>query len=305
MEKNKKPKKMFLKIFLISLAVIIIIIVSTIIYINNSLGLPETKAIIQSDENTIISRGINEIRVNGETKLKEGDIITTKDSRATIILYDSLFINLEENTRIKITNLDDTYPTIYQEYGTTWNKFTKISSLEGYSVETKNSVSSVSGTFFGINAAEEFSKILVGEGTVIVKTDATELSVTKMEKAEIGLTESKMNMNSEEINTILQEMGETKKELQQERIKKTEEFLDKNKVIVDQIEKNYNVSITPEEIELFFKKVDNNEIDITQLREEINQKIPVMNKEFVNYLDDLSTQIKTQEEAIKELELKK
>ena|SRR3989304_827559 len=73
---------------------------------------------------------VNGNELVGDSTLKEGDIIETKeDGKATVILYESVIINLDSNTKVTLDSLVKENPRISQEGGETWNKFTKLSGV--------------------------------------------------------------------------------------------------------------------------------------------------------------------------------
>ena len=104
---------------------------------------------------------VNGESVTGNVHLSQGDIIETESNGfATVILYESVVINLESDTKITIDELIKAHPKISQEKGETWNTFTELSGVEDYSINTGNSIASVRATSFGIREGY----VLGGEG---------------------------------------------------------------------------------------------------------------------------------------------
>ena len=149
---NKKLRKQLL----IGVGVFILIILIAFFFINRS---PTIAAQL------LVERG--QVEVNGETvtettDLSEGDTIETFQSLATVILYESLVINLEQNTKITLTDLLQSHPTVEQESGSTWNKFTGLLGMESYTIESGNTFASVRGTHFLFTE----DKVFTEEGSV-------------------------------------------------------------------------------------------------------------------------------------------
>ena len=111
------------------------------------------------------------VQVNGNevlnnVHLSKGDVITTTDGKATIILYESVLVSLEPNSKVTLDELTKTHPKVSVQAGHTWNTFTKLAGVEGFSTSSGSTVASVRGTVF------EFGDgfILTGEGTVEYNT---------------------------------------------------------------------------------------------------------------------------------------
>jgi len=132
---------------------------------------------------------VNGNELVGDSTLKEGDIIETKeDGKATVILYESVIINLDSNTKVTLDSLVKENPRISQEGGETWNKFTKLSGVQEYSVSSGNSVASVRGTAFAFKKG----KLMTGEGEVDFEIDGKKYKVGKnkvVEKLEDKINE--------------------------------------------------------------------------------------------------------------------
>ena len=83
--------------------------------------------------------------------LKEGNSIkTADDSMATILFLDSSVMRLDENTEIRITNINKSSVSIAQNIGRTWNRLLKISGIKDYEIETPNALATVRGTAFSV-----------------------------------------------------------------------------------------------------------------------------------------------------------
>src|SRR3989344_4031454 len=106
---------------------------------------------------------INQQKVVGDMALEESDVIESRESaKATVILHESIIIRLKPDTKISISDLSKENPQVYQESGETWNKFTRLSGVEEYSIGSGNTVASVRGTLFKFGK----DKIITGEGKV-------------------------------------------------------------------------------------------------------------------------------------------
>ncbi len=202
---------------------------------------------------------VNDVRVNERTELDKGDIIKTgEDGLATIILYESIIINLDSNTKISIDDLTSSHPQVSQEGGETWNQFTGLFGAEEYTIKSGNSVASVRGTGFGI----EENKILVGEGQVQYLIDNQNFNVVNGKAVEkINGEIKERNLTPEEINAI-----KIKKQRAIEQLKKLRELeLEKHPKIVNLVSNKYG--LTKEDIRQAFTDADEGKINLRDFKD--------------------------------------
>ena len=208
------------------------------------------------------------VLVNGQAavddvNLKEGDLIETgTDSEATVILYESLVINLEPNTKITLDDLTQAYPKIIQEKGETWNKFTKLSGVTAYSIISGNTVASVRGTAFAFSK----DKIVGGEGEVEFIIDGKQFKVREnrvVEKLKDKIGER--DANNEEKEMINKRTERTIRELRRLR----EKQIEKHPRIFNMIKSRLNMDNA--QIKIFFEDADEGRVDI----DEIARKSPI------------------------------
>lgn len=213
---------------------------------------------------------VNQQKVVGDMKLEESDVIETKESgEASVILYESVIIRLKPNTKISISDLNRENPSIYQESGETWNKFTKLSGVEGYSVGAGSTVASVRGTLFkfGIN------KIITGEGKVDYEINGQNYEVNENEVVENSNgSVRKRTAEASEISEIKDELQKSIDELKYLRKKE----IDKHPIIVNVIKKRFN--LTDERIESGLREADLGNTDINELKNKSPVKIESIDK---------------------------
>ena len=118
--------------------------------------------------------------VTGEVILSLNDKVKTLDGTATITLYETIITELEPNTEVSISTLAENNVKINQNSGSTWSKFTTITGIDSYEVETPTTVATVRGTAFGVNVEED--AVLVGEGNVNVEKGGRVVSLNQFEK---------------------------------------------------------------------------------------------------------------------------
>jgi len=128
----------------------------------------------------LIDSGKGFIKALHGMDLSVNDIIRTEDAVATIVLYESVFIELAENTELKILDLTKKHPRVYQK-GSTWTKFSRLLGVEEFTIETADTVSTVRGTEFGVDD----EGVEVGEGEVEVEIDNTKLSIKAGERLQL------------------------------------------------------------------------------------------------------------------------
>ena len=272
MEEKKPKKKIF---FYASLIIIGLLVTFAYLILFRASEIPAQLNV----ESAIVN--LNDISISGNVRLSESDIIETLSSgKASVILYESIVVNLEENTKIKISDLQKAHPKISQEKGSTWNTFTKLFGVKEYTLQSGNSVASIRGTSFSLSE----NKIFVGDGNVDYKYDGTAFIVDKNKAVENGISRK---LTSQEKKQILTNYIETLDRLKFLRKKTIEDNLIIIKIIVKmvKIEKTTNEGdlisqrqITESEIDLFLDKVDNGELSISEIEAKAPKFITPINK---------------------------
>lgn len=272
MEEKKPKNKIY---FYVSLIVMSLLIIFVYLFLFRTSEIPAQLNV----ESVIVN--LNNIPVSGNVKLSESDIIETLSSgKASVILYESVVVNLEENTKIKISDLQKAHPKIEQEKGSTWNTFTKLFGVKEYTLQSGNSVASIRGTSFSLSE----NKIFVGDGNVDYKYDGTTFLVDKNKVVENGISRK---LTSQEKKQILTNYMETLDQLRFLRKKTIEEnpIIIKMAIKMVRIEKTTNEGdlisqrqITESEIDLLLDKVDNGELSISEIEAKAPKFIAPINK---------------------------
>lgn len=208
------------------------------------------------------------VLVNGQDALdgsilNEGDTIeTAANSAATVILYESVLISLEPNTKISLNDLTRDNPQISQEKGETWNKFTKLSGVTAYSISSGNSVASVRGTAF----AFKDKKIVTGEGEVDFEVDGEKFLVRENRVVEkLNNKAAERDANNEEKQIISKHNERTIKALKRLRDKQIE----KNPKVFGLVKSR--LGLDDAQIKRYFEDADEGKINI----EEVAKKSPI------------------------------
>ena len=214
---------------------------------------------------------VNSIPVSGNIKLKENDIIETSNGLATIILHESILIALDKNTKVSLSDLKNKHPKVFQELGSTWNKFIKISGVEDYTLTTGNTVASIRGTTFGLikgNAPGDW-KCLVGENEIDYNIDSKNFILEKnyvVDKV-LGKIE-KRPATSEELEYIKQKNIRVVTELKYLRQLKIEK-------LPSTIKKKYG---TDQEIQQKLEEADQGKINIDEVISKFPVNLPLLNE---------------------------
>lgn len=200
---------------------------------------------------------VNNQLIAENIKLSEGDIIETKEnSFATVLLYESIIINLEPLTSISIDELTKKHPKVSQQFGSTWNTFTKLSGVEAYTNTAGNSVASVRATSFGLK--NEY--IIGGEGEVNFKI-GEETFVVKMNKIieKVDGIILERDATPEEKREMIQKMERAIKELRYLR----EKEIEKSPIIMKIVKKRTGLS--DEELRTYLRNIDESNENIDDL----------------------------------------
>lgn len=247
------------------------------------IGSPTRTAFLNIEEGQVeVNQGSSWLPAVDDMDLKRSDKVRTLNGQATIVLFESILVSLDENTEVSIDSLVKEKVSVKQESGSTWNKFTGLSGVQSYEVITPNTVATVRGTAFGVDTAEE-DNILVGEGNVGVASGGEEASVAAFEKVskKKGSKFNKAEWSKDDKVKI------KKKVIRHiERLKKLRwAELGKKKPLVDKLKAKYQV--TDADIQKFFEDVDAGKKDDAV----VLNKVPVKSESLVK-IKSLDDQIK-------------
>jgi hypothetical protein len=163
---------------IITLIIIICIIVVAFIALNQEVAANEVKAqlVIDYGEVQVKSNdGSWSTAENGMDLFESDSVKTGDDTSASIILFKTCIVRLDNNTEVSINKLvqdaEEKSVEIEQNSGRTWNTVSKISGIDNYEVQTPTTVASVRGTSFGIYYLVDGNiSVTVSNGTVNVTT---------------------------------------------------------------------------------------------------------------------------------------
>ena len=203
-----------------------------------------------------------------ELKLNYG-VRTLSDSSASVAFFEGEIIRLEENTEISIKELNEKEITINQVTGFTWNKITKLSGIEDYSIETPTTVATVRGTEFAVIIDGE-TKIMVKDGTVRLKMEGDEIDVSTNEKVIARLKEklSKTAMTDEDRNLMIRNKDKDITILKKLRGRE----IDRKKVMVSVFKRV--TKMTDEDIRKGLEDIDEGRVDENELIVKSPVKVP-------------------------------
>ena len=112
-------------------------------------------------------------------KLREQDIVKTGEGRATIVLHESIIVQIEPDSEIQIVDLDDSKTEISETVGSVWIKFTGVTGIDTLTIGTPKTVATVRRTELWMSIDE----VRVVEGEVEVVYNGQKELVAPGEKA--------------------------------------------------------------------------------------------------------------------------
>ena len=250
----KKNKK--LAYIILGIAVVIIII--AIFGYFKMTGSPTVAAFLNIYQGNVqVDHGSGWAAAQDGMNLAEQDHVKTmQDSEAAVVLHESVIVNMAPDTELFIKDLTKEHVKVEQPSGSTWNKFTGIAGVEGYSVETPTTVATVRGTGFEVN----MESILVGEGEVEVEYNGEKYKVKLGKKAVIREGQLVIeDLTEEDWARIRREGSQAIEAWKVLRMKEVE----KHPILAKQLKKTYGV--TDEEIQARLEQVDRGEYDLDEL----------------------------------------
>jgi hypothetical protein len=224
-------------------------------------------------------------------KLSTNDKIRTNSGKATVVLFESVISQLEPNTEVEIASLVKENPKLKQTSGSTWNKFTKITGVGTYDVETPTTTATVRGTEFGVNVNPDEFPVL--EGTVVVDSNGNTLNVGPFQKAVYDTNGQLIvvELSLKEKQELLVKAKQTLEEIKKLR----ENIFDDNRALIDKAMQKYQV--TESQLRDYLDKIDAGEIDDAALMEKSPVKVPAMEQ-----LKKINDEVKKQLSLINSLE---
>jgi hypothetical protein len=260
-----------LKILIVSLLLVFIILGSAYFFIfNDDVNLAYLTV---KKQNVEVNTQGNWLQAE-DMELSLSDKVRTTNGNALVLLYESILVDLDENTEVSIESLSEEKVVLNQNSGSVWSKFTGISGIESYEVQTPNSVATVRGTGFLSKVDEGVSQFLVGEGVVEVNTESGTITVNTGEKAVKvdGEELRKQELSEEEKVEIRDYMQQTLNDLKNLRKKEIE----KHSSIIDKLMEQYQ--LTEEDINNFLEQIDSGELNDAELIEKSPVKLDAMYK---------------------------
>jgi len=184
-----KSKTLNKKLRLIIPLIVIICVIGFvwIFFISDSVKADEPKAQLVIDSGTVQVKHAGEswtIAEDGMYLYESDSIKTDNNSIASIILFRSSVIRLDNNTQVTIKELihdaDNKGVTIQQNVGRTWSTVSEASGMENYNVETPTAVASVRGT--------SFDYYILLNGTIIISVGNGTVNITVFRDGEVAHT---------------------------------------------------------------------------------------------------------------------
>jgi len=193
------------KILMTSLFIIIISIIGIFWFISQTSDVASAQLVIDYGTVHVKHEGGDWTSAETGMLLVQSDALRTgEDTYASVILFESSIIRLDNNTEILlkefIRQAETTNITIEQESGRTWNTLQRISGIDNYEVQTPTTVASVRGTIFDVNVTIS--------GRTNISVIKGEVNVSRLENGTIGDT---ITVNSNESVLIDPESNETLK----------------------------------------------------------------------------------------------
>ena len=269
--------------------------------VNSGLSLEATPAVLYPDGQVNVIRSGQTIPVESEFKVEQSDTIDTQSSKAKLFLFDSIFVMIEPNTKITVSQLILDNIQLNQESGKTWNKVTKTFEVKNYGVKTPNAIASVRGTEFEVDATNN-TKITLVDGFVNVEGGNSNYDLKDFGKVYVDSSSiQNIPLTQEEKEKLIENVKEIKTMMEQERIVLANRLLEQNSGLVSQTESLFGVTIDEQSFNNLFYDIDSGATTFDQLRKDADENLPFITKDFIDQFEKLSKQIKNQDEIIEKI----
>ena len=158
------------KLILILIPVVAIVVLVVIaVIISHNASKPSTFMLIKENGKVQYKTAADYTELNDkQVELPSGSFVKTADGGAQVLLADNSLLSLDKNTEVQI-KADGGKTDLLQLAGNTWNRVEKLTSGNGFRVETPSIIAAVRGTEFGVLVAgEQQSDVFVTESNVQV-----------------------------------------------------------------------------------------------------------------------------------------
>lgn len=148
---------------------IILVILGVYFVSNRDAEQSKTFVLIKEEAGVQYKSGSEYVTLEDEQiELPSGSFVKTDQAGAQILLADNSLISLDSKTEVQI-NISAGEIDLVQLTGNTWNRIEKLTSNQGFRVETPSVIAAVRGTEFGvIVSGEELSDVFVTDSEVTV-----------------------------------------------------------------------------------------------------------------------------------------
>jgi len=252
---NKSKSNKALKIGIPIAAVVLLIGISLAVMLGSSTRV----AFLNVEEGAVeVDTGNGWVPATDGMKLSEDDSVRTLEGKAVLILYESIIINLDENTEVTIADLSKDNVKVKQGSGSTWNKFANIMGIKGFEVETPTTVATVRGTEFWV----DMDSVGVSDGEVDVKMAGAQFTVKPGHKvikpAGVAKLVNFTELDKKEIIANKKVVINQLKDLRQQEIEKHKTTYELAKKI-----KGW----TDADVQRYINRLDNGEFNVEELKE--------------------------------------
>ncbi len=277
----------------IIIAGLLILVVALVAGYMHYYSAPINEGVLYIETGTVeVDSGNGYTAAENEMTISEGDKIRTNNkSSATLHLYESVMVNIDESSEIEVTTLIDENVEITQLSGSTWNQFSNVFGVQTFTLTTNDASATVEGTQFG--ASEE--GILVGDGTVGVTYDGQFYQIEEGNLIWFGETGAILNtFGDDEKAYVLARMRNVLEKMKTLRNYEIEKQLIKYGPAVDPMIRN---KFTREDLERTVDEIDAGMHDV----DEIVKEAPVMTDQLMK-IAEMTKAIQKEQAAIKTYE---
>jgi hypothetical protein len=158
------------KLILILIPVVAIVILAAVAFIISRNGIKSTTFMLIKENGQVQYKTKADYTTlnDKQIELPSGSFVKTADGGAQVLLPDNSLLSLDKNTEIQIT-AENGKTDLLQLAGNTWNRVEKLTSGNGFRVETPSIIAAVRGTEFGVLVTGlQQSDVFVTESTVQV-----------------------------------------------------------------------------------------------------------------------------------------
>lgn len=214
------------------------------------------------------------------------DKVKTEDGVASVVIYESVIVALDPGSEVTIKDLNKEHVKVTHDSGSAWHKFTGLTGIEAFSVETPATVATVRGTEF--ETTMESVRVSEGKVEVVTKDGKTFLIEGGYKLMQVGDEWVKVPLTKADKADLIAQMNLTVDRLRKLRWAE----IMKKETLYNTVKALYG--LTDDDVQVYLADADAGEYDLNEaeamspVKSEVVGKIKAITLEIIEQLNAIA-----------------